>query len=295
MRASVLVITKNRSPLLEFCLASLLKQTRKPDEVVIVDSSSRPQKTLLKKYRLHLNIRYIYKPQCNIPQARGLALQSASNDLALFLDDDCTAEKEWLAKMIKLHQKNPKACLISGQLIHTPKKSLYGFLITNLRSHRFKITPAEKRGIYFNIENCLLMKKEFKKQKIQFDPEMEHEEFADLALQILHHGGKILLTPATKVYHHERNSLMKFLKQRFKNSGNAVRLRKKWSDELYFYGAKRPSYLQLLIKLLGDLFDRRGALMALKLLAVLFLSFLAYEFGYFYHRITFSKIKPLSR
>lgn len=288
VKTSVMIITKNRPKLLTACLKSLLQQTRLPDEVVVLDSSSQPQNNLLTNFQHHLNIQYFYEPVCNIPKAREMAFQRTSYNLALFLDDDCTAEKEWIAKMISLHRKNPQTALISGQLIHTPQNSLYAYLIKRLREHRLSMVPPKRRGLYFNIENCLLNKKLLVQHQIHFDPQMEREEFTDFALQIYHHHGQILLTNETKVYHHERNSLAKFLRQRFKNSGNATRLREKWTEELHFYGAQRASYLPLLTQLFKDYSQKAGLLAAGKLITVIFLSFLAYELGYF-HSATFPK------
>lgn len=283
LKTSVLICTKNRLALLIRCLKSIEKQTSKPDEVVIVDASSKSCRKTIKSFKKGIKTKYSYNPVSNIPQARNHCIDLASNDILLFIDDDCTAEKDWIEEMLKIHKKHPDAVLISGDLIHVPKDSLYALIIRNLRAHRMNM--SSQNNIYINIENCLLLKDKLKENNIRFNEEMIHEDFADIAMQIVNKNGKIVLGQGSKVYHHERTSLWKFLKQRFKNSGNSIRLHDKWGKQkFYFYGSQRAKYVILFFKIIKDLYEKKDFVRILKFIIVIFLSIFFYEFGYLFYK-----------
>lgn len=281
---SVIIITKNRPDQLAKCLGSLGRQTTKPEEVVVVDSSDTPQQFHLKNNRFSLV--YRYAPQYSIPAARQMGLETTSHPLVLFLDDDCTAEKDWLKKMIELSTTYPHAVLIAGSLIHVPTKSIYAQIIRDIRKQR--IRSAGFCGyLYFNIENCLIRKEFIKKHKIKFDEALFHEDFADFAIQIKKNGGEIVISDKSKIYHHERQSLLPFLRQRFKNSGNLIRLKRKWpAQEFHFFASRRSNYLNVLIAQV-ELFVAKGEIRnCLKFVGIIILSVVTYELGNLYAKIS---------
>lgn len=286
-RTSVIIITKNRPKLLIRCVDSLAGQTTRPDEVVIIDSSDNPHRFRRKVDGFFLV--YRYAPDYSIPEARGIGMETARYPLVLFLDDDCTAEKDWVKKMVGLFSHHPSVALIAGSLVHVPTGSAYARIIRDIRKHRIRL--AGPHGyLYFNIENCLINKEFINRRQIKFDQALLHEDFADLALQVNKTGGEIVISNGPKVYHHERQNLSSFLRQRFKNSGNLARLKKKWPEQqFHFYASRRSSFLNMFIARVSVLIKKGKIRDSLKYVGIIVLSVVTYELGNLYYTVLYHK------
>lgn len=286
LRTSIVIITKNRPNQLQQCVDSITMQTVPPNEVVIIDSSDCLQKIRLKASRFPLV--YRYAPHRSIPEARNMGVEMARYPLVLFLDDDCTAEKNWVKKIIALSSNYPRASLLAGSLIHFPTRSTYAQIIREIRRRRISLAgPYEY--LYFNIENCLIRKEFIEKNHIKFNETLFHEDFADLALQIKKAGGEIVISHLPKVYHHERQSLISFLNQRFKNSGNSIRLNRKWpGQQFHFYASSRLSFLNIFTTRVKTYLKEGEIGGCLKYIGIVVLSILTYEFGNLYYTLLYS-------
>lgn len=188
--------------------------------------------------------------------------------------------------MIELSAAHPHATLIAGSLIHVPVTSIYAQIISDIRKQRIH-NAGPYRYLYFNIENCLIRKEFIKRHNIKFDEALFHEDFADFALQVKKSGGEIVISDESKVYHHERRSLLSFLRQRFKNSGNLIRLKKKWpAQEFHFFASHRSSFLNVLIKRVGMFVKKGETGNCLKYLGIIILSVVTYELGNLHTKIS---------
>ncbi len=97
---SVIIITRNRHNDLATCLQSLAKQTRHPDEVIVVDNGpSIKTKAVCKIATTFLPIVYLQELRVGIPYARNTGIKASRYTLTAFIDDDCVAQPDWLSKM----------------------------------------------------------------------------------------------------------------------------------------------------------------------------------------------------
>jgi lipopolysaccharide/colanic/teichoic acid biosynthesis glycosyltransferase len=131
---------------------------------------------------------------------------------------------------------------------------------------------------------------------------MLHEDFADFALQIKKSGGEIVISNGSRVYHHERRSLLPFLRQRFKNSGNLIRLKRKWPEQqFHFYASHRSSFLNIFATRIRTFIEKGKIKNCLKYVGIIVLSVAVYEFGNLYFRVLYHeklnrkyiRIKPI--
>ena len=68
---SVVIATRNRAESLRDTLASLTRQSRQPDEVVIVDNASSDHtRDIALSFVDSLNLKYVYEATRGIPHAR---------------------------------------------------------------------------------------------------------------------------------------------------------------------------------------------------------------------------------
>jgi len=99
MKASVVVITYDRSQIIGRCLDSLERQTVKPNRIIVIDSSENDETEKIVRDR---NIVYKHvRKRLYQPQARNLALEMVGDPIVAFLDDDCICTPEWMENIIQ--------------------------------------------------------------------------------------------------------------------------------------------------------------------------------------------------
>lgn len=109
-RISVIIPTKNRVNDLRRTLEGLIAQTRRPDEIIVVDQSSVPS---LEPASVPITVTYIYDPNISgAAVARNVAMDRATGDIWLFLDDDVILEPEYVQEIMLAY--SPAVAGVSG-------------------------------------------------------------------------------------------------------------------------------------------------------------------------------------
>ncbi len=117
LSVSVVVITLNRAESLRDTLTSLTRQTRQPDEVIVVDNGSQDNtKEMILSFKNRLNIKYVYAATRGIPYARNAGVRNATKDIIAFIDDDCVADKDWLKYLEIPFIKDPYVGVVGGRV-----------------------------------------------------------------------------------------------------------------------------------------------------------------------------------
>lgn len=95
---SVVIVTYNRAYLLGAALASLRRQRHPQFEVIVVNGpSSDNTEDVLSEYRDLIKIERC--PEANTAMARNIGVAASAGDIVAFLDDDATAEPNWLCEL----------------------------------------------------------------------------------------------------------------------------------------------------------------------------------------------------
>lgn len=97
---SIVVCTYNRADYLDECIRSLLRQTYKKYEIIVVNGPSTDNTDkVLKKYP---GVKVIRQEKLNgLSFARNLGINNAKGGIIAFIDDDATADESWLAYLIE--------------------------------------------------------------------------------------------------------------------------------------------------------------------------------------------------
>ncbi len=83
-------------------LDSLARQTRQPDEIVIVDGGSTDQtQATIQDYAGRLPLRLLVEPGCNISAGRNRAIAAAQGDIIVTTDAGVVLEDTWLERLIQ--------------------------------------------------------------------------------------------------------------------------------------------------------------------------------------------------
>ncbi|MEJ2685446.1 MAG: glycosyltransferase [Candidatus Sulfobium sp.] len=105
IKIAFVVATKDRPKDIRRMLGSLESQSCRPDQVVIVDSSSEPVNNIVQEFP-SLAIKYIYhdRPSASAQRNAGIKAVSEGIDLIGFLDDDVVLESGAMEAMTKFWQ-----------------------------------------------------------------------------------------------------------------------------------------------------------------------------------------------
>ena len=117
-KVSAIVPTRNRIKEVLACIKSISKQTRLPDEVIIVDSSEAQElKNKIKDFK-SLNIKYVYNNIRNSASfQKNLGAEKSSGDILAFSDDDTIWSPTYLEEMVSTFDKYPDAAAVTASPI----------------------------------------------------------------------------------------------------------------------------------------------------------------------------------
>ncbi len=118
MKITVASPTYRRAWSLPYVLEGLRSQSRPPDEVLIVlKPSGDGSEEVLSRYEEKLPLRVIVQRQGGVAQAIQEAIDAATGDLLLFIDDDAVPEEKWVEKYERFFEEIPDAGGASGAVI----------------------------------------------------------------------------------------------------------------------------------------------------------------------------------
>ncbi len=172
MRYGVVIVTFNRLSLLKECISCILNQTRKFDEVIIVDNCSTDgTKEYLEDYisNNENGVIKFYSLEKNIGGSGGFnfALSQVSNDIdwVLIIDDDAMLENNYIEEIEKHILKNYYYAYSGAVLTDDKIDTTHRRLITNnilLRQEDVRIEEYEKDTFEYHLSTfCgLLIKRE---------------------------------------------------------------------------------------------------------------------------------------
>src|SRR5687767_3849016 len=94
LRTSVLIPSYRRPGALENCLTSLAEQETPPDEVIVVwQADDAPTREVAERLAASVpyTLRVLHSTEAGVVPAENLALEAASGEIILLIDDDAVA------------------------------------------------------------------------------------------------------------------------------------------------------------------------------------------------------------
>ncbi len=154
MKISFVATVFNEEKTVTALLDSIFKQTRLPDEVVIVDGGSRDltvakiKNEKLKMKNDNEKLKIFIKPKSTIAQGRNYGIEKATGDIIVMSDAGCVLQRDWLEKITEPFIKE-NADIVAGfyrMIGSTPlQKALSVFLgIPRERFDQNKFLPSAR-------------------------------------------------------------------------------------------------------------------------------------------------------
>ncbi len=235
MKYSLIIPVYNRPDEVDELLQSLLSQTLKDFEVVIVeDGSPNPCGNVCQRYADRLSLRYFVKENSGPGQSRNYGVERATGDYVIILDSDVVLPDGYLQAID--NELSNKPCDAFGgpdraAESFTPVQKAISYSMTSffttggIRGGKKKLDKFYPRSFNMGI------RREVYNQLGGFS-KMRFGEDIDFSIRIIKAGFKTRLFPGAWVYHKRRTDFRKFWRQVF-NSGIArINLYKKYPDSL---------------------------------------------------------------
>jgi glycosyltransferase involved in cell wall biosynthesis len=140
---SIVIGTKDRPASLERCLRSILGQTKRPDEVIIIDDGRLDAATVLKSFEgTSVRARYFNKSHDRgLTKSRNLGIRESTGDVVMFLDDDVVLDERYVQSVLDIYERSPDVAAVGGRLLtgrlSLPKRAFLRFFLLD--------APAEGR------------------------------------------------------------------------------------------------------------------------------------------------------
>jgi glycosyltransferase involved in cell wall biosynthesis len=114
MQVSVIIGSYRPGKCLYRCIKSLEKQTKLPDEIIIgVDSIQDIQSFHSKP---SIPYKFVASGKTGVSSARNAACKQATGDILAFIDDDATAETDWIEQIHNVFEDSTISC-VGGPVI----------------------------------------------------------------------------------------------------------------------------------------------------------------------------------
>lgn len=117
---SVCINTRNRPEKLMRCVKSILNNSFKSYEIIIIDQSTKGSNTFFLK---NIKVKYFISPQKGVGFAKNFALKKAKGEIVAFTDDDCIVNTNWLQNISQSLKENKNIAGVFGKVLPYKQKS----------------------------------------------------------------------------------------------------------------------------------------------------------------------------
>lgn len=217
MKISVIVPTYNSWKTLGGCIDSILKQTLKPLEVIIVDNASTDEtEEEIKKLTINhrqLTIKYSKnRKNLGVTGGRNCGIKEASkkSDYLFFFDHDMVADKKMLEELVKVAEMDKSIGIVTPKIYYfsNRKKIWSSGTGINLWTGQVLFRGGEDTGQYDKVEEvqvapaAMLVKRQVIKKIKRFDDKyFATFEDTDFCFRAKRAGFKTYYAPNAVAYH----------------------------------------------------------------------------------------------
>ncbi len=229
INVSVIIPTRNRETELKTCLKELEKQTRKPNQILVISESDSKEKFNVESTEIEFN--YLYFDKRIGPSAlRNIGIQKSSGEIIVFLDDDAIPHPDFIEHILQPFE-DPQVGIIRGNVKTTNSISKHFAPHYNLGEQFIEISPR------LMLLCCMAVRRNILEELGGFNEAIPygHEE-ADLCYRASNYGHSSFYAPKAIVQHNYSRSTTHYLKKRFKWGEKRHQLR---IHDVKMIGAKR--------------------------------------------------------
>ncbi len=112
-----IICTHNRDYYLGAAIDSLLRQTCKDYEIIVVDNGSTDNtKSIVEACSFDARVKYVYEPVLGLSTARNRGAEETKAPILAYLDDDAEASPQWLQVLLEAYDRNDRLAVAGGKV-----------------------------------------------------------------------------------------------------------------------------------------------------------------------------------
>lgn len=285
IKVSIIIPVYNSEKTIEGCLASVINQSYKNYEVIVIDNNSTDNtKKIIKDFeRRYEKINYFFEEKKGRGNARNAGIQKAKEEIIAMMDSDCIAPKDWLEKIIEPIIKENESVVMGFE-----EDAINNYWTRNIQEANWEFIRKKLDGNYIkNLDTKNFAIKSNLIKRMMFDSELGNMEDFELYLR-LKNIAKIRFLKEIKLKHYHKNSFTSWAKLQFKRGYWTAKIFKKYKnkkntpDEPMFESFYLKNNIKALIRLLKFLKEARFENFAFLLVSGIF-----WRMGNVYGQITF--------
>lgn len=210
LTVAVVIPTFNRPGRVVDCLRHLGQQSRRPERIVVVDSSSDSETR--DALRAFPDVVYVRNPlgRGHTAESRAIGVSLCAEDVIAFLDDDANARPDWLVELVRRYD-DPSIDGVGGSALNGytgERDEGIGSIGRLLPDGRLTGFFAADPGRDVDVDHLLGANMSFRRRVIDSVggihggyPGTCLREESDLALRVRKRGGRLVYTPDAVVDH----------------------------------------------------------------------------------------------
>ena len=206
---SVLIPTYNNGKTINKCIESIKNQTKKADEIIIIDGHSKDNTVEIAK--LH-GCKILYEEKGSRAAACNVGIPEAKGEIIVFIDGDAIAKEDWLEKIVEAFEKehDRKVVCVTGPNIEYPNETVFGkavsavygtFLGGKWTEHIESIFNRKKRYVESAAGCNSAYKKDILNEVMPFNERLITAEDTDINYKLRKKGYAIFFEPDAIVFH----------------------------------------------------------------------------------------------
>ncbi len=223
MKISVISTVLNEEKNISQFMKSILNQSKKPDEIIIVDGGSKDKTfEILREFSQKNKLFAVFQEKgANISRGRNIAIKKAKGDILIVADAGCVVDKDWIKNTIAYF---PEADVVAGNYKAITKNNFEYFQSLLVVKSVDRPSRMSSRNISF--------KKECWKSVGGYPEDFLTGEDTKFNLMFQRAGYKIKINPKQDVSWEMRPTLKKFARQFYlygkgdRKHGNLIEMKK---------------------------------------------------------------------
>lgn len=227
-KVSIVVPIYNREKFLDKCINSLISQTYKNIEIILVDDGSKDNSlSICKKYAENDNrIKFIHKENGGVQSARNRGIDEATGYYLCFTDADDSVSETFIEKFVNVFNSGYYECVVGGFYkvdkdynIISKNENLINLSIPTFESERWAMY-FERFGCY--VWNHMFITELVRKYNVRFDKDVIIFDDTAFTMNYLNHIDSIGFTNSNDYYYvceHDDLTVAKRLKNKRVNDG----------------------------------------------------------------------------
>lgn len=226
---SITVAVRDGVDWIDECMRSLVDQTHRPLEVIIVDDgSSDGSREKVESWGEHSLVTCILQEPMGLSSARNAALELAKGEWVATTDIDVRPESDWIENLLLASEPKNEGEIIAGVTGRTIfEKS--DDVVSKVRS-REVAAKYRSRSRRTSLANgpCSMFRREDLIEIGGFNPEWYHAEDMEVSLRLIQKGKDIIYTPDALVRHVPEIGFRRFLSKRRRDARAHLRIVRKY-------------------------------------------------------------------